>query len=83
MRSIVLQHVCELGTGDSTKTDEFSEKSFSIQKFMLQILDLKTRLFGISPKIIRFDVTIQTCLSPTNGLLEPCLGPIVSSNYLN
>ena len=26
MRSIVLQHVCELGTDDSTKTDEFSEK---------------------------------------------------------
>ena len=26
MRSIVLQHVCELGTGDSTKKDEFSEK---------------------------------------------------------
>ena len=26
MRSIVLQHVCELGTSDSTKTDEFSEK---------------------------------------------------------
>ena len=27
MRSIVLQHVCELGTGDSTKTDEFWKSS--------------------------------------------------------
>ena len=43
MRSIVLQHVCELGTGDSTKTDEFSEKfqrGGGGHKFMLQILDL-------------------------------------------
>ena len=34
----------QLVTGDATKMDEFSEKfqrwSFSIQKFMLQILDL-------------------------------------------
>ena len=46
-----MQHVCELGTGDSTKTDEFSENSkggggsFSIQKFILQILDLSTEVF--------------------------------------
>ena len=39
------------GTVDASETDEFSEKfqrggeSFSIQKFMLQILDLQTRLF--------------------------------------
>ena len=40
-----LQCINNLGTGDGTKTDEFSEKlqrggvSFSIQKFILQILD--------------------------------------------
>ena len=42
-----------LGTDDATKAEEFSEKfqkgeggSFSIQKIMLQILDLKTGRFS-------------------------------------
>ena len=44
-----------LGTGDGSKTEEFSESSkggegggagsFSIQKFVLQILDLQAGLF--------------------------------------
>ena len=41
---------CLLGTDTATKTDEFSEKfkgggAFSIQKFMLQILDLERGLY--------------------------------------
>ena len=50
-------HVFSLGTGDGTKMDEFSEHfqrggggSFSIQKFLLQILDLKTGLFRTFPE---------------------------------
>ena len=49
-----------LGTGDTTKTDEFSENLqrdggrggglFSIQKFMLQILDLYTDFFSMNLK---------------------------------
>ena len=40
----IVAHATQLGTGRATKTDEFSEnfqrRSFSIQKFVLQILDL-------------------------------------------
>ena len=47
----VQKFVLHLGTGDATKTDEFLEKfqrrgSFSIQKFMLQILDLYIGYFS-------------------------------------
>ena len=42
-----------IGTGQATKSDEFSEGgSFSIQKFILQILDLYKGFFsGLFPKI--------------------------------
>ena len=47
-----IKSVGPLGTDDGTKTDEFWENfrggrgSFSIQKFMLQILDLSIGLFS-------------------------------------
>ena len=50
-KSFVCINIILLGKGGATKSDEFSEKfqrgggSFSIQKFILQILDLYIGLF--------------------------------------
>ena len=55
-QEINLPNKLQLGKDSGTKSDEFSEKfqrkggSFSIQNFMLQILDLKTGHFRTFPE---------------------------------